>query len=68
MSLIPSIIVTAILFLYPTWRISSRAGFPGPLSLVVLIPGLGLFVLLFLLAFLRWPNRRDVAAARDDWG
>ena len=68
MSLIPSIIVTAILFLYPTWRISSRAGFPGPLSLVVLIPGLGLFVLLFLLAFLRWPNRREVAAARHDWG
>lgn len=68
MSLFASVIVTAILFLYPIWRICSRAGLPGPLSLVVLIPGLGLFVLLFLLAFLRWPNSREVAAARDDWG
>ena len=62
MSLFSSTIVTAILLLYPTWRISSRAGFPGPLSLVVLIPGLGIFILLIILAFVRWPITRDVAA------
>ena len=62
MLLVTSIIVAAIFFLYPAWRISSRAGLPGPLSLVVLIPVLGPFVLLLILAFVRWPNRREVAA------
>lgn len=62
MSLIPSIIVTAILFLYPTWRICGRAGFPRPLSLVILIPGVGTLILLIIVAFVRWPVTRDVAA------
>jgi hypothetical protein len=49
------IIIAAILFLYPLWRIFSRAGLPAPLSLLVLLP-LGQIIVALILAFARWPN------------
>lgn len=36
------------------WRIFTKAGMAGPLSLLVLIPGVGSIVVLCILAFARW--------------
>jgi hypothetical protein len=68
------VVVALVLVVWPLWRVCSRAGFPGPLALVALIP-LGLIVLLFVLAFAEWPAMRrrprqpaelDVEAATAD--
>ncbi|WP_193366984.1 hypothetical protein [Pelagibius marinus] len=55
MGLIISVIVIAVLFLYPLWRIFARAGLPAPLSLLVFLP-LGQVIVALILAFARWPN------------
>ena len=36
------------------WRIFTKAGLAGPLSLLILIPGVGTLVVLCILAFARW--------------
>lgn len=36
------------------WRSLAKAGLAGPLALLVLIPGIGLFVVLCILAFSDW--------------
>ncbi|QDU08235.1 hypothetical protein [Gimesia aquarii] len=43
----------------PFWMICSKAGFPGWISLAVLIPVLNI-VLLFFLAFAKWPALRHL--------
>lgn len=48
------IIVTAILLLYPTWRIFTRAGLIPALSLFVLIPGIGILICALILIFSNW--------------
>jgi len=40
--------------IYCFWRIFTKAGMAGPLSLLVLIPGVGSIVVLCILAFARW--------------
>jgi len=55
LGLIVGIVVAAVFFLYPLWRIFSRAGLPAPLSLLVLLP-LGQIIVALILAFARWPN------------
>ena len=44
----------SIFLVLPFWMICSKAGFPGWISLAVLVPVLNL-VLLFFLAFADWP-------------
>lgn len=39
----------------PTWRILHRAGFNGAWALLMLVPLVG-FVVLWVLAFVKWPN------------
>lgn len=51
--LIVLIVLAAIL--PPYWRITSRSGRPGALSLLILIPLVN-FVFLWWLAFSRWPS------------
>lgn len=52
--------IIAIFFtVIPFWMICSKAGFPGWISLAVLIPVLNL-VLLFFLAFAEWPALRQL--------
>ncbi len=48
-------VVSAVLFLYPLWRIFSRAGLAPAWSLLVLIPA-GAVIVPLILAFARWPN------------
>ena len=46
----------ALLLIIPTWRICSRAGFSGALSLFHLVPLIGPFIVMGVLAFTDWPN------------
>ncbi len=47
-------VIMAVLIVVPFWRICSKAGYPGPLSLLMLLPIANL-ILLYFLAFARWP-------------
>ncbi len=48
-------VFSAVLFLYPAWRIFGRAGFAPATALTVLIPFIGPFVAMAILAFAEWP-------------
>ncbi len=45
-------LVLFFIFLY--WRILTKAGLPGALSLLSLIPGIGWIIVLCILAFSQW--------------
>ena len=47
----------AVLFVVPFFRICARVGYPGWLSLLVLIPVANL-IFLYFLAFSQWPAQR----------
>lgn len=55
---ISNILVGAILFLPPFWFIFKKTGLSPYLSILVLLPpmGLGLLVTLLILGFKKWPN------------
>jgi hypothetical protein len=61
------LLMMALLLVWPCWRICVKAGLPGPLGLVSLIP-FGLFVLLVVWAVVDWPalrrQPRDTEAGR----
>jgi hypothetical protein len=48
--------LTALVMIIPTWRICTRAGFSGALSLFHLVPLIGLFIVMGVLAFSDWPS------------
>lgn len=50
--------IVVFLTVIPFWMICSKAGFPGWISLAILIPVLNL-ALLFFLAFAEWPALRQ---------
>jgi hypothetical protein len=52
------LLLLTVLLVWPMWRICTKAGFPGPLGLMAVIPVLNL-VLLFFLAFAEWPALRE---------
>jgi uncharacterized membrane protein YhaH (DUF805 family) len=45
----------SLLIIIPTWRVFRRAGFSGALSLLHLVPGIGMLVVMAILAFSTWP-------------
>lgn len=49
--------IMAILVIVPFWRIFTKAGFPGWLSLVLLVPVFGVLIIYYL-AFVEWPILR----------
>ena len=49
-------VLFALLLIVPTWRICERAGYSGLLSLFHLLPVLGSFIVMAVLAFGDWPN------------
>lgn len=53
--LIAMVIASAVLFLYPAWRIFGRAGFAPATALTVLIPFIGPLIAMAILAFAEWP-------------
>ncbi len=48
-------LLVSLLLIIPTWRIFVRAGFSGALSLLHLVPVVGLLVVMAILAFSDWP-------------
>jgi len=48
--------IVALVLIIPTWRICTRAGFSGALSLLHLVPVIGIFIIMAVLAFSPWPN------------
>lgn len=50
--------VVPLLTIIPFWRICSKAGFPGPLALLMLIP-IANIVLPFYIAFAQWPALKN---------
>ncbi|WP_421995242.1 hypothetical protein [Reyranella sp.] len=49
-------LVVSLVLIIPTWRICTRAGFSGALSLFHLVPVIGSFIVMAVLAFSDWPN------------
>jgi hypothetical protein len=47
--------LVALVLIIPTWRICTRAGFSGALSLLHLVPVVGTLVVMAILAFSDWP-------------
>jgi uncharacterized membrane protein YhaH (DUF805 family) len=45
----------SLVLIIPTWRICTRAGFSGALSLFHLVPVVGSFIVMGMLAFSTWP-------------
>ena len=52
-----TIVLLLTLVVVPFWRIFTKAGFPGALALLMLIPLVNL-ALIFFLAFANWPALR----------
>ena len=48
-------LLVALVLIIPTWRICTRAGFSGALSLFHLVPVIGSFIVMGMLAFSTWP-------------
>lgn len=58
-NIIIEVVLSAILLLFPLWRIFKRAGLSPTLSLTVLITYLGLFVGGLILALAPWKRRNQ---------
>ena len=54
----------ALVLIIPTWRICVRAGFSGALSLFHLVPIIGSFIVMAVLAFSTWPNGEARSSGR----
>ena len=52
------ILIMGSVIVIPFWRIFSKAGFSGALSLLMFIPLVNL-VMIFVLAFAEWPAMRE---------
>jgi energy-converting hydrogenase Eha subunit B len=48
-------LAVAAFVIFCWWRICAKAGYGGAMSLLVLLPGVGMIILLCILAFGRWP-------------
>jgi hypothetical protein len=49
-------IIWSILIVVPFWVICSKIGIHPALSLLTLVPLIGIMVVLYVIAFGRWPN------------
>ncbi len=52
------VLVMLLFVLLPLWRILVKAGHPGAISLLALVPAVGI-VIIFWLAFSEWPVERE---------
>jgi hypothetical protein len=57
-------LLVALVLIIPTWRICTRAGFSGALSLFHLVPVIGSFIVMAVLAFSDWPSGEASPARR----
>lgn len=54
--------LSALVALYPAWRICRRAGFSGAAAGLLALPFFGFVILTVWLALRRWPAREGVTA------
>ena len=58
LTLMPLMFLGGLLFLalliVPLWRIATKAGLSGPISLLAIIPWLGTLLALYIIAFSEW--------------
>jgi hypothetical protein len=47
-------VVGVAILIIPLWRICTKAGLAGPLSLIALLPGIGQLIVLYVIAFSDW--------------
>lgn len=57
----------AVLLVYLWWRVFTKAGYPGPLALLALVP-MGRLVMLAILAFADWPALKEGGRTRAPHG
>jgi hypothetical protein len=55
------VIIWLAAFLVPAWRIVSKAGFSGALSLLLLIPLVNI-IFIWIFAFVKWPVEKSGGA------
>ena len=53
--IIAAYLLFSLVLIIPTWRICQRAGFSGAVSLLLLVPLIGGFIVMSILAFSEWP-------------
>ncbi len=58
-------LVIAIIVIIPTWRISQRAGYPGWIGVLVIIPMVNLAFLYFI-AFSNWPADKAKSGVQNE--
>ena len=61
------IVVILLVTIVPFWRIVSKTGLPGVLSLLFLIPFANI-IMLFVLAFTKWPIEKELADLKGSHG
>ena len=61
------IVISALIAftLWVYWRIFTKAGFNGALSLLNLVPGVGPLICMIILAFGRWPIEDQLAGLQS---
>lgn len=64
---IPLVIVGGLVTVIPFWKICTKAGFPGVLSLLMLVPVANI-ILPFYIAFADWPALRQGQAGQGPVG
>lgn len=50
-------VLMVVMVILPMWKVTTKTGFPGALSLLILIPVANI-VFLYVLAFAEWPALR----------
>jgi hypothetical protein len=58
------LLVGGIIIILPLWKVFSKAGYPGALSLGMLLPVVNI-VLLYFLGFSDWPVLKELKASRS---
>jgi|HubBroStandDraft_3_1064219.scaffolds.fasta_scaffold525309_2 hypothetical protein len=58
------IFLAAGVIVLPFWKICSKAGYPGALGLLILIP-LANLIMLLVLAFAEWPVLKELRALQE---
>ena len=61
-------LLLSLLLIIPSWRILARAGYSGALSLFHLVPVIGSFIVMAILAFGDWPAGEARHGARQAEG
>jgi uncharacterized membrane protein YhaH (DUF805 family) len=62
------LLAVVVFSIWVYWRIFSKAGFNGALSLLNLVPGVGPLICVLILAFGRWPIEDQLASAMGRGG